>query len=207
MPINKKSAPNIVQEDYSVPINQWEAPSAQGNPIDPFSSVTSKAPFEQVTPTITSSPVSANQTDRTIYIANPNINPDKSLAKYETSTSDASNDNSNQSQPNIKEMFEADKLLHFMEKLDINPDRILRKFIPEWISSLSDMGKLLLLISVNYDVFKEEYGEEEISSLVQNLSSLYQKFGKMTLKLIQALPIEQHDVLFGNSDVTDRQVE
>jgi hypothetical protein len=198
--------PYIPEDNYSVPVGMWEDPGA-GAPLNPYLPIKTKHPFEQENET-TGAPGHVSQTDtfRTRE-PDPNINPDKTYGSPGGSSASGSSGSEGH---NLKEMFEADILTGLLQKdysFGLDPNEVFKTVIPQWINTVSNMGKLLLVIYVNYDKFNEEMGEEETVSLVQNISSIFQRLGKLVLKLTQNMPKGQQDVIFGNSDEVNREVE
>jgi hypothetical protein len=188
----KKSAP----EDYSVPIGQWQAPITS-DPNNPYSDYPAVQQFEQIVPA-QGMPGEAAQTDISQYYVNDKINPPKSSLKYENS---GGNNVQKPQEPTLKELFEADSLLHTMERLDIDPQDVIKKFVPSWLHSMSNLGKLILIIESNYETFIEQFGEEITTSLLQNLKNLFLKFGKTVLSLQQNFPKENTRGLFTSEDL------
>jgi hypothetical protein len=193
--------PKFENDDYSIPIPRWQqAPGS--NPLDGTSPVQGLVPLEQQVEAI-DHPQHSSATDRfTTENANPNLNPD-----YTRKFEGGSNEEHTSKSDNIREIFEASSLSYVLQKYDVDPESAFKKFVPQWLTSVSNLGKLLLVVYVNYDNFKDEYGEEEITSLIQDTTAIFQKLGKLVLKLIQTLPQEQQTVLFGNSHEVDRDIQ
>lgn len=82
-----------------------------------------------------------------------------------------------------KEVFDATALSSLIKSYV--PTDLVDRYIPSITVGMDRLGRILFLIYWHYNDFAERYGEDELSEMLDNLSTVFQQLGDMLLSLKQ----------------------